>query len=100
MSEHELKFAARAVRNLAAEQGGTISAREAHDAWRWALVSRGWKPGDGGAKARQCANLVAFDKLPEALRGHALEYLGEDDAEQDDSLGDTEELDSGAKGCC
>jgi hypothetical protein len=99
MSEHELKFAARAVRSLAAEQGGTISAREAHDAWRWALVSRGWKVGDEG-KSRQHPNLVAFDALPDHLREHALAYLEEDDAEQDDSFGDTEELDSGAKGCC
>lgn len=82
----QLLKAAQAVRNLAKEQG-TITARDAHDAWRWALVSCGshpWKYGEQfDEAARTHPQLVAFDKLPADQQEHALGFLEDDDAEQD-----------------
>jgi hypothetical protein len=78
--------AEQAVRDLAKEKG-TISAREAHDAWRWVLVScssEPWRQGDFDVAARIHPLLCAFDALPEDKREHALAYLEVDDAEQND----------------
>lgn len=96
MSNRDLRDAAEAVRGLASEKGH-ISAREAHDAWRWVLVSRGWKAGEPGPGKHP--NLVGFDELPVNDREHALAYL-EDDAEQDDSDWDDGDFGNAIKGCC
>jgi hypothetical protein len=78
-----LAFAAQSVRELAKAQGGAISARDAHEAWRWSLVSRGWKAGDLDPAGKTHPLLVAFDTLPIADTGHALAFLeGVDVAEQ------------------
>jgi hypothetical protein len=92
--------AEQAVRELAKEKG-TISAREAHDAWRWVLVScssQPWKQGDFDVNARTHPLLCAFDALPEDKREHALAYLEGDDAEQNDrdrGVGESTEAVSG-----
>jgi hypothetical protein len=97
MSKRDLRDAAEAVRTLASEKG-SISAREAHDAWRWVLVSRGWKAGEMvDCRIGTHPNLVSFDALPVNDREHALEFLN---AEQDDSDWDGESDFSPIKGCC
>lgn len=78
MSTHdELKAALQAIRDLAKEQGGRISPREAHDAWRWILVNFGWKPGPWSLESRQHPSMIAFDSLPESNRDHALQLVSE-----------------------
>jgi hypothetical protein len=97
MSKRDLRDAAEAVRTLASEKG-SISAREAHDAWRWVLVSRGWKAGETvDCRTGKHPNLVGFDALPVNDREHALELLNavENDSDQSD-----ESDFSPIKGCC
>src|SRR5688572_13438581 len=79
--------AEQAVRDLVKEKG-TISAREAHDAWRWVLVScssEPWKQGNFDVATQTHPLLCAFDALPEDKREHALAYLEEVHAQQNDS---------------
>lgn len=75
MNENEdLKAAAEAVTTLARE--GAISARAAHDTWRFSLCSHGWSWGPEVDLAnRQHPHLVAFDQLPKVEQIHALAML-------------------------
>jgi hypothetical protein len=86
----DLRRAAKAVCDLAAEQG-SVGARDAHDAWRWPLVSLGWKQGpELDREAKLHPNLCAFDALPEEQQPHALLYLAMAEAfnaEQDSDHG-------------
>lgn len=86
IDDHQhMVLAARAVRNLAREQKGRLNARDAHETWRWALVSRGWKPGAVDAAAKTHPFMVAFDQLPAEKASHALSYSEGWDAEPDES---------------
>lgn len=73
--------AAQAVRNLAASiEFRSMSARQAHDEWRMALVSRGWSAGELDEAAKTHPYLIAFEKLPSGQSDHALAYLEQADA--------------------
>lgn len=74
MNENEdLKAAAEAVTTLARE--GAISARSAHETWRFVLISRGWSHGLVADPINKLhPNLVAFDNLPPAATEHAVKF--------------------------
>jgi hypothetical protein len=77
--------AEQSVRDLAAE-AGSISARDAHEAWRWVLIScskNPWRQGPLDFANRTHPLLCAFNALPEDQRGHALAYLENENAQQD-----------------
>ena len=78
MSQQHLETAAVDVRKLAAEQNGRISAEDAHNAWRWVLVTYGWTQGDDGTENKQHPLLTSFSQLPDDRREHALQYLVEE----------------------
>lgn len=93
LAKTELETAAKAVA-IAASENPTLSARAAHDTWRFVLCSFGWTHGSFDLNNRTHPNLVAFDNLPEGQAAHALiltqkgqgTYAGGDDSRRSSTI--------------
>ncbi len=71
MAQSEVEAARHAVA-VAVSENPALSAKAAHDTWRFVLCSFGWTHGAFDLGNRTHPNLVAFDNLPEGQASHAL----------------------------